>query len=402
MESRSEQVSILIVDDVADNLRLLSQILMQQQYRVRAVSNGEQALTAAAMDPPDLILLDIMMPGLDGYTVCERLKANVATRDIPVIFISALNEPLDKVKAFATGGVDYITKPFQFEEVLARVKTHLSLRRLYQSLTKEIVQRQQDQATLRRYADELEMQNAELDAFAHTVAHDLKNPLSLLLGYSYMIQDAASVPAEELNQIGTAIVESTLKMNNIIDELLLLASVRNVDQIELQPVSMSRLVAEAQKRIASLISTRQPHIVAPDTWPLAWGYGPWIEEVWVNYLSNAIKYGGTPPLIEIGYSLSEAQDTQPEPVSSNQQPASSIKFWVQDNGPGLSPEQQARLFTPFERLHQARTEGHGLGLSIVRRIVEKLGGQVGVESTGVPGEGCTFYFTLPGAPKESS
>jgi len=407
MESRSDQVSILIVDDVADNLRLLSQILLQQQYRVRAVSNGEQALTAAAMDPPDLILLDIMMPGLDGYAVCERLKANVVTQDIPIIFISALNEPLDKVKAFAIGGVDYITKPFQFEEVLARVKTHLALRHLYQSLTQEIAQRRQDQATLRRYADELEMQNAELDAFAHTVAHDLKNPLSLLLGYSYMMQDADGVWIEELHKIGAAIIESALKMNNIIDELLLLASVRNVDRVELQPVAMSRLIEEAQKRIAGLISTRQPHIVAPETWPLAWGYGPWIEEVWVNYLSNAIKYGGTPPQVILGFSIVDFR----LPTSENQMPTleraapipqSFIRFWVRDNGAGLSPEQQARLFTPFERLHQARTEGHGLGLSIVRRIVEKLGGQVGVESTGVPGEGCTFYFTLPSAPKESA
>lgn len=206
---------------------------------------------------------------------------------------------------------------------------------------------------------------------------------------------------------GSEIIESTLKMNNIIDELLLLASVRNVDQVELQPISMPRLIEEAQKRIAGLISNRQPHIVAPETWPLAWGYGPWIEEVWVNYLSNAIKYGGTPSQVILGFSILDfgapiSEDETPGLEQAALAPQPFIRFWVRDNGLGLSPEQQARLFTPFERLHQARTEGHGLGLSIVRRIVEKLGGQVGVESAGVPGEGCTFYFTLPGAPKESS
>jgi signal transduction histidine kinase len=168
-------------------------------------------------------------------------------------------------------------------------------------------------------------------------------------------------------------------MTNIIDELLLLVSVRKRDEIEVESLDMAAIVSEVQKRLGDLIAERQADIVTPTTWPVAVGYGPWIEEVWANYLSNAVKYGGASPYVELGAtSLGDGY----------------IRFWVRDNGGGLTPEQCARLFVPFERLEQARVEGHGLGLSIVQRIVSKLGGQVGVESDGVPGQGCTFYFTL--------
>jgi len=130
--------TILLVDDTPDNLRLLSQILVERSYHVRAVTNGERALETARLDPPDLILLDIRMPGINGFEVCISLKMIAKTRDIPVIFISALDDVADKVKAFEVGGVDYITKPFQYEEVVARVETHLALRRLQRELEQSI------------------------------------------------------------------------------------------------------------------------------------------------------------------------------------------------------------------------------------------------------------------------
>jgi two-component system sensor histidine kinase/response regulator len=360
----SPKGNILIVDDSLVNLRLLTQMLTKRGYEVRPLTNGLQALEAARLMPPDLILLDIMMPEIDGYEVCERLKADAQTRDIPVIFISALDETQDKVKAFTVGGVDYIPKPFQVEEVLARVETHLALRNLQRSLQQEIIRR-----------DEL---IAELDAYAHTVAHDLKNPLTILIGFSSLLEKHfAEMSAEELRHNLQTIGQNGRKMHNIIDELLLVASVREIKDIEMQPLDMAHWVAEAQKRLAHMIEEHEPVIILPATWPVALGYGPWVEEVWANYLSNAIKYGGRPPRIECGATV-QLDDV--------------ICFWVRDNGPGLTPEEQARLFTPFERLHQVHAEGHGLGLSIVRRIVEKLGGQVGVES-GV-GRGSVFSFTL--------
>src|ERR671932_1890001 len=133
-QTNSSKGNILIVDDTVANLRLLFNLLVERGYKVRPASSGNMALSAARTEPPDLILLDIVMPNLDGYEVCEQLKADGLTREIPIIFISAVNEVLDKVKAFAIGGVDYITKPFQVEEVLARVETHLAIRNLQKSL----------------------------------------------------------------------------------------------------------------------------------------------------------------------------------------------------------------------------------------------------------------------------
>jgi signal transduction histidine kinase len=180
------------------------------------------------------------------------------------------------------------------------------------------------------------------------------------------------------------IVQSGRKMNNIIDELLLLAGARKMD-VDVEPVDMARIVRQAQQRLGFMIEEQQAEIVLPETWPTALGYGPWIEEVWVNYVSNALKYGGQPPHVELGADVGQADDL----------PHDAVRFWVRDDGPGLSPEEQVRLFTPFTRLDQVRAKGHGLGLSIVRRIVEKLGGQVGVESE--VGAGSLFWFTLPAA-----
>ncbi len=359
------QGNILIVDDTPANLRLLSNMLSEQGFKVRSVISGPMALTAVHAAPPDLILLDINMPGMNGYEVCEQLKADPETREIPVIFISALDEVHDKVKAFTVGGVDYITKPFQFEEVLARVQAHLALRNLQRELQAEIAER-----------DRL---IAELDAYAHTVAHDLKNPLTALMGFSsLLLKRFRRLSEEEIEQNLSMIAQNARKMTNIIDELLLLSSVRKVDEVTCEPLDMAAIVGEAKNRLVDMLASSGATIEEPEAWPVAVGHAAWVEEVWANYLSNAIKYGGTPPRIQVGG----------EKLDHGQ-----VRFWVRDNGPGLSAEECARLFTPFERLGQVRAKGHGLGLSIVQRIVQKLGGEVGVEST--PGVGSLFYFTLP-------
>ncbi len=231
---------------------------------------------------------------------------------------------------------------------------------------------------LRQQAAELRARNEDLDAFAYTTAHDLKGPLSLIIGYaSVLSEDYATLSAEELHEMSGATIRTAFKMRAIIDELLLLAGVRKVE-VKATPLDMSEIVAEAWQRVVGLIEQYQAEIVMPPAWPVAQGYRPWVEEVWVNYLSNAVKYGGQPPSMELG---------------ATPQPDSTIRFWVRDNGPGLTPEDQAQLFLPFTRLDQARATGYGLGLSIVRRIVEKLGGQVGVESE--VGRGSVFFFTLP-------
>ena len=228
---------------------------------------------------------------------------------------------------------------------------------------------------LRQQADELQARNEELDAFAHTVAHDLKNPLATLIVAVDTMSDF-KVPPEEWEEYADEIIATAYHMDRIIENLLLLAEVRRAD-VPLEKIDMSEVVTNVRQRLKQMISQTQAKIEAPDHWPIALGHAPWVEEVLENYISNAIKYGGQPPLIQLGV---------------NPDPGSSLRFWVQDNGCGIELEEQANLFKPFNRLHR-REKGHGLGLSIVRRIVERMGGQTGVES--VPGRGSRFYFTLP-------
>jgi len=256
-----------------------------------------------------------------------------------------------------------------------------------EQLRGEIVERERAEESLRQHAVELEARNEELDAFAHTVAHGLKNPLTTIIGFGAMLENYhARMSPEEPRRYSRAIVQSGRKMDDLIEELLLLSNVRKMEEIETGPLDMGAIVAEAQGRLTNLIEEHQATIIVSENWPIALSYGPWVEEVWANYLGNAIKYGGRPPRVELGA-------TAPQGTSDM------ARFWVRDNGLGLTVEDQALLFTPFTRLHQVPTKGHGLGLSIVRRIVEKLGGQVGVESK--LGQGSVFSFTLPGVATDS-
>jgi PAS domain S-box-containing protein len=226
----------------------------------------------------------------------------------------------------------------------------------------------------------LQARNEELDAFAHTVAHDLRSPLGNITGYADLLRwDASVMTSPEVADLALEMLQQGRRMRNIIDELLLLASVRKED-VRPAPLEMGEVAADALARLADLIARAEAEIRLPPSWPVALGYAPWIEEVWVNYLSNALTYGGRPPVIELGG----------EPWGDAQ-----VRFWVRDHGPGIAPEAREHIFLPFTRLSQAHASGYGLGLSIVQRIITKLGGEVGVDST--PEQGSLFFFTLPAA-----
>ncbi|MCS7178083.1 MAG: ATP-binding protein [Anaerolineae bacterium] len=246
---------------------------------------------------------------------------------------------------------------------------------------REIARRKQVEAQLRQYADQLEARNEELDAFAQMVAHDLRSLVALIVGYAEMLED--NLPAfssDALREHLRSIAQYGHKMTDVIDALLKLATVRS-QAVESHPLDMAGIVADVLARVRDQIEHSGAQVILPPTWPVALGYRPWVEEVWFNYISNALKYGGQPPRVELG------ADYPPDSPGM-------VRFWVQDNGPGLTPEEQGLLFTPFTRL-TSKGEGHGLGLSIVKRIVEKLGGEVSVESE--PGRGSRFAFTLPTA-----
>lgn len=236
-----------------------------------------------------------------------------------------------------------------------------------------------------RAYEELEHTVRDLDAFADTVAHDLKNPLALVTGYISLVMsyDQDELTPELLHESLDRIQSNALKMSNIIDALLLLAGVRRTEQIHVAPIFMESVVSEVLERLAPIIASTGADITVGTDWPPVLGYAPWVEQVWMNYITNALKYSGEPPVIALG------AETLPD---------GTVRCWVRDNGPGLTPEQQARAFKPFTRLSNRKVEGHGLGLSIVQRIITKLGGTVAVEST--PDQGSEFSFTLPRAAGE--
>jgi len=251
-------------------------------------------------------------------------------------------------------------------------------RRMRDQALAEARDRRRAEEEVRQYAAELEARNADLDAFSHTVAHDLKAPLNLIAGYNDLLIDYgidARTPEgkQYLKEIGRAVN----RMSRIIREILLLSQVRKAE-VAREPLNMGDIIDEARARLTDIIAASHATLEMPEEWPIALGYGPWIEEVWANYLSNALKYGGMPPHIVLGADA---------PVNGR------VRFWIKDNGQGLTETDCGRLFTQFTRLEQVNVQGHGLGLSIVRRIVEKLGGEVGVESE--LNHGSTFSFTLP-------
>jgi len=355
------QADILVVDDTPAILRLLSQMLTGKGYQVRTAASGAEALEAVREHPPDLILLDIMMPEMSGYELCQRLKDSPSTRDTPVLFISALDDTEDKLTAFTAGGVDYVTKPFQMEEVLARVATHLSLRAMQQEL-------QAAGQKLAHQVEELQARNEELDAFAHAVAHDLKKPLTSIIGFADMLEEMhGTLPGEEVEESLQAIAANGRRMDRIIDELLLLAGVRKAERVEVHPLDMGDIVAAALRRLRGEIEQRQAEVSVPERWPVALGHGPWVEEVWVNYVRSAIEHGGPAPRVALG-ATPEGEET--------------VRFWARNEGPGSAAG---------EERDRPAARG-GLGLTIVRRIMEKLGRQASVESIGDGGR--IFSFTL--------
>ena len=354
----TQSTKILIIEDDELVTQTLTDMLELNGFQVTSASNGAAGLAAAKHQLPTIVITDLAMPGMTGFELLESFRKDPDLRTVPVIVISASIDRAATRRGMELGAADFITKPFTEDEVLHSIAARL---------------------------EKLELLN-ELDAFAHTVAHDLKNPLGTLNGRLHLLglklgtADEATL-RRELDEA----VNSANRLNEIIEELLVLTGVRR-QNITPQALDMPAIVAEAIDRLDELIRRHKMKISRPAQWPLVFGHAPWIIEVWVNYLSNAAKYGGASPAITLGGALN------PD--------GRSARFWVQDHGPGLDAAAQQQMFVPFTRISTVRASGHGLGLSIVRRIAEKLNGRVGVDST--PGAGARFWFELPTAVKPRS
>ncbi len=365
-------IHVLLVEDNPGDAKYIRRLLADasalqsdgQTFDLTCVDTLAGGLDALHAQESDVVLLDLSLPDSQGLGTLAQVQATAPA--LPIVVLTGLADQHAALAAVQDGAQDYLVKGRVDPYALAN-----SIR--YARERKHLLEE------LRRHSYSLEEQNAELDAFAHTVAHDLKNHVFAVVGNAELLLDAE--PQGTQRDLVAAVLRSGHKMAQIIEELLLLAQVRRA-AVAHTPVNMAEIVAEVQARVLPLLVEQGGELIigAPEKWPVALGYAPWLEEVWYNYISNAIKYGGVPPRVELG---AERQDD------------GHVCFWVHDNGRGLTAQQMEKLFAEFSRVHSAGAGGHGLGLSIAKRIIDRLDGEVSVQSQ--LGAGSTFRFTLPAA-----
>ncbi len=356
--------SILVVDDIPANLELLAGMLTERGYRVRPAPSGELALRGAAASPPDLVLLDVNMPEMDGYEVCRRLKADERLRDIPVLFISALTEPLDKVRAFQSGGVDFVTKPFNFEEVEARVRTHLELRRQKRELAASLA-RMRDLERLR-------------DSLTHMIAHDMKSPLATVQLCLDLLDPMVPEADPELVKV---LLSARMGVDTIVEMINQMLDISRMEAGAMQLNLAYGDVVEAMNRAveANRLLFGARRLEFRENGPIFARFDAnLLRRIAGNLIGNAVKFTAPDGIIGVTVARGEAV----------------IRVELSDNGWGIAPEHHAKIFEKFGQIKDSGARvGTGLGLTFVRMAVEAHGGTVGVVSAA--GKGSTFWFTLP-------
>ncbi|MBE9229156.1 response regulator [Phormidium sp. LEGE 05292] len=368
MKHKSENANfnedILIVDDTPDNLRLLSAMLTKKGFEVRKALNGRSAIASAQADTPDLILLDIKMPEMEGYEVCQHLKADPKTRDIPVIFISALDDVMDKVRAFASGGIDYVTKPFQEAEVLARIENQLKIQRLQKKLLQQ--------------NEELARSNRELEQFAYVVSHDLQQPLQVITGFAkiMMLQYQNSLNETALDYLNR-IFDSGGRMQRLIQDLLAYAQVGTPNQT-FELIDCNLILEQVRENLQTAIAEKNVNLDYHFL-PKVIGNEIQLIQLFQNLISNAIKFTNSEvsPKIKISATKLDCKWC----------------FEIHDNGIGIDSQNFEQIFEAFHRTPSAKEfPGTGIGLATCKKIVENHQGEIWVESE--LNVGTTFYFTL--------
>lgn len=363
---------IMIVDDVPQNIQLAAGILKSEDREIVFTRDSLSALEMAEQEQPDLILLDVMMPDLDGYEICRRLKQTESTREIPVIFITAKTDSEGVIEGFAAGSADYIVKPFRAKELIARVQTHLTLR--------------QTQKDLKIYAEglsllnkKLKASNENLDHFASLVAHDLNEPLTTLTGF---LEIFASEYLELLPDQGREFLlqmqKSSERMARMISDLLDYSRLSSSKQ-DFALTDFRELLSQAMANLQSLIEREKAKITFTALPELPANRAQMVR-LFQNLLGNAIKYRG---------------EKSPEIQVSATESESEWIFAVKDNGIGIDKKFYTKIFKIFQRLHESEEEyqGTGIGLAACQKIVENHQGRIWVESE--VGQGSVFYFTLP-------
>lgn len=369
---------ILIVDDIPDNIRLLGNILKINGFKTYAALDGERAIQTAQTVDFDLILLDIAMPEMDGYQVCEILKKNSKTAMIPVIFLTARIQTEDLVRGFEVGGVDYITKPFTTPELLKRVHTHIELKR-----ARDLIASQNEK--LKKQNNELQELNKTKDKFFSIIAHDLKSPFNSLINLTFLLKERNDKLEDDRKKVLLgAVYQSSTRIYNLLENLLLWSRSQTgrmsykPELIKINKIieeSISLLQETAQNKNIGIRTQIVPNLIVNADKNM-------VSIVVNNLLSNAIKF--THPNGEVVISIKKEKTDKRK-----------IRLSITDNGVGISQKNIKKIFRIGENFSTEGTQnekGTGLGLVLCKEFVEKNNGNIWVKS--VENEGTTFYFTL--------
>lgn len=366
MPNTMTSANVLVVDDTPDNIRVLTGIIERLGYEVRPATSGAQALQAVEHDPPDLVLLDITMPEMDGYEVCRRFKLDEQLRDIPIIFLTALSDIADKVKAFGVGGIDYITKPFHLEEVQARVKTHLALR----CANLQLATSYSNLKALEQLRDQL----------VHMVVHDMRAPLMVLSGHLVLLQQES----DKLSPVAANSLRTAMRSAGVLEKMandLLDTSRLEEGKLPLQlgDHDLAELATCVGTQFRALARGRAIAVEAIGSVSVPCD-NELIRRVFENLVSNAVKHTREDGAIRI------AVDGRGDRV----------RVAVSDQGPGVPAEARQKIFEKFESVtvrKDSRYHSAGLGLAFCKLAVEAHGGQIGVQAA--EPNGSTFWFELP-------
>ncbi len=385
MTSSDQRKKILIVDDAHTNIDLLRDIL-RKKYRLSVALSGEQALKLAFSDsPPDLILLDVIMPEMDGYKVCRQLKADERTRGIPVIFLTARNTTLDETLGLSLGAVDYITKPFNPGIIKLRVKNHLELKE-HRDRLEELVRERT--AELEAAKDAAQAGNRAKSEFLSIISHEFRTPLNAILGFAHFLANP-DLDQERRVEFVSHVVESGKTLLELVNDILGLVRADAADhERQLQPFSLKSMVTEVVHGLGILAAEKELAFtsrVADDLPDALIGDHMRLRQILLHLLKNAIKFTREGSVsLEVERGPDGEGDAEP-----------SFHFMVRDSGVGIPEEKQELIFQQFTQVEESgvRSQGGiGLGLTICKRYAALMDGRIWLESR--VGKGSVFHLVV--------
>jgi two-component system, sensor histidine kinase and response regulator len=382
---------VLVIDDSLVNLAFLGDILEKNHFDIVLANSGERGLAIAKQAHPDIVLLDVVMPGWDGYETCERIKHDPELEKIPVLFLSALGTTENKVRALQAGGVDYISKPFQKEELLARVRTHVELAHLRKNLEREVANKTESIQSLfeaLQLAYEKAQQASILKSqFLRNISHEFRTPMNIVLGMIEMLLEETEL-TEEQRHYAEAAMNAARQLMDILVNMLNFSQQFNSELKQvISDFEIPDMVDNILKGLTVRVKAKNLRLItdiAPQLQHTLRGNNDYINKILSKLIDNAIKFTAQGEVVIRVQELESREDRR------------WLHFEVSDTGIGIAPEQQQHLFNTFYQVDSSPTrlyQGIGMGLAVAKMFAEQMGGRIGVESA--LSKGSTFWFNVP-------